>query len=164
MAEVDALKDEVHGLRNEFSALKPLVNEMHANMPRIVLALETLARITERLENNTEDHKRIHFRITENQEDIKGLRVELAEVKKDFTQLNDEHLVCVTTATVRRSDRQESLSTRLKTKIAEKTAEIMITAVLFFLGWLLVYHLGEYPTTAPIIGSAVTRSEDGHEK
>ena len=49
MTELDEVKSELHSLGRELAGLRPLVLEVHGNMPRIAVALETLARVTEQI-------------------------------------------------------------------------------------------------------------------
>ena len=130
-----------------------MVLEVHGNMPRIAVALETLARVTERLESNTEDHKRIHYRISECQQHLKEMEAYYDDLEIRFNTLRDEHIVCTTTSRVERSAVTTGLWARLKVKAAEKTVDLVVVAVLGFLVWLVIYHLRHYPMTAPMLGA-----------
>lgn len=154
MQALEDVRSEVHVLGKEIAGLRPLVHEVHANMPRIAVALETLARVTEKLENNTEEHKRLHFRISEAEEDIRGLDARHGDLERKFFALRDEHLICTTTNRTRRTAQQTSLLTRLKEKAAEKTIEVALVAILCFMAWIVIYHFPKYPLTATIMKEA----------
>lgn len=148
----EGVAEEVQNLRLEISGLRPLVLEMHGNMPRIAMALETLARVTEKLESNTEDHKRIHFRISDIDARVDKEIAQREDLERRFDRLKEEHLICITSAKVRQTDAQSSLWTRVKAKAAEKAAELVLVAVAGFVVWLVLSHLAAYPVTAPIVG------------
>lgn len=152
MPGLEEIKDEVHGLSREIAGLRPLVHEVHNNMPRIATALETLARVTEKLESNTEDHKRIHYRITETENHVKSLNGHHDDLERRFEALREDYLVCTTTSKIRRSDAQTGLWARLKLKAAEKAVDLIVVAVVGFFAWMVVFHLAKYPATALIIG------------
>lgn len=147
MQGLEEVKDEVHSLGLEIAGLKPLVNEVHNNMPRIAKALETLATVTERLESNTEDHKRLHYRISEVDNDVKVIGGRHDDLALKFEALQKDFIICTT----RKSAEKASLLTRLKEKAAEKTVELMLVAIICFAAWLVVYHLPHYPVTSTII-------------
>lgn len=153
MTELDEVKNELHGLGREVAGLRPLVLEVHSNMPRIAVALETLARVTERLESNTEDHKRIHFRISENEHGLKEQSAYYDDLERRFNALRDEHIICSTTARLERVAETTGPWPRLKMKAAEKTVDLFMVALLGFLAWLVIYHLRHYPLTAPMLGA-----------
>lgn len=151
MTDLDSIRGELQGLGKEVAGLRPLVLEMNSNMPRIAVALETLARVTEKLESNTEDHKRIHFRITENERALKELSGYHDDLERRFESLRDDHIVCTTTTRVERTVAVSSLWEKIKVKVAEKTVEIFLVAMIGFVGWLVVVNLPRYPVTAPIV-------------
>jgi len=123
------------------AGMKPLVEGVSNQMPRIAEALETLAGITAKLENNAEDHKRLHFRISSVEETVKKLESGLDELEK-------EHIQCITTQKVERRVERTSWWAKAKAKAAEKAVELVTLAVVAFCGWLVVSHLKEYPKTA----------------
>lgn len=146
MPSLQDVQAEVGNLGRQVATLTPMVHDMHQNMPRIATALETLARVTEKLESNTEDHKRIHYRITEVQTDQKVMRQEVDTLKS-------EHLVHMTTSRLDADKKSKGLLARLKFKMAEKVVEWALIGILVFLLWLVLFHLRDYPLTAPIFGA-----------
>src|SRR6185369_7157266 len=101
--ELEGLQKDIHGLSLELAGLKPLVKEVHNHIPRITNALETLADVSARLENNVEEHKRIHFRITEHDKDITKLKADHESLDHRFSVLKEEHVICMTTKRVERA-------------------------------------------------------------
>lgn len=154
MPELEGIKSEVHSLNKTIAGLQPMVKDVHTQMPRILEALETLAKVTVKLENNTEDHKRLHYRITE----VKTAHEELAERHEDlagkFDALEKEHLVCITTRQVERKVERCSWWSKAKSKALEKAVEIVTLAIIGFTAWMVLTHLKEYPKTAPIVTPA----------
>lgn len=144
------VEQEVHNLRLDIAKLQPLVNEVHENMPRIAVALETLARVTEKLESNTEEHKRIHYRITAEEEARRELGEAHADLARRFIDLRDEHLVCTTRSRVRESDAREGLWARIKGGAAEKAGEYLIVGVVALAVWLLFLRFS-YCTGAKLL-------------
>jgi hypothetical protein len=144
MPEVEEIRKEVFKLCNALAGITPLVTEVHGQMPRIAEALETLAMITAKLENNTEDHKRIHYRITEIGTTVKTL-------SDSYDAWKECHLVCMTTKQVERRVERLSWWTRAKTKAGDKVVEIVTLAIVSFVGWMVISHLKEYPKTAPYL-------------
>lgn len=151
MADLESLREALHGLEKQVAGLHPVVKDMHSNMPRIATALETLARVTERLEANTEEHQRIHYRIGENHLALENLRKDFVDLEERFESLREEHLVCVTTDSVRRAQKTSGLLARIQAKATDKVVDLIIVAVFAFAVWLVIYHLPRYPVTAPII-------------
>lgn len=154
MSELEAIKDEVNGISRELSGLRPLVNEMHSNMPRIAKALETLAGVSVKLEANAEDHKRLHYRITDNEEEIERVESDLKELKRDFYTMRDEHVVVTTARKTKQQVAQSSVLARLRLKAAEKAVELITLAVMLFSAWMVLSHLPKYSPAAQIMSQA----------
>ena len=153
MPEQDGVKNEVQLLGKQIAGLQPLVREVHNQMPRIAEALETLAMVTAKLENNTEDHKRIHYRITGIESSVKTVIENHGELEARFEALKDEHIVCITTKQVERRAERTSWWAKAKAKIAEKIIEITTLAIIGFIGWMVISHLKEYPPAAQIMAT-----------
>lgn len=152
----DGVEKEVHRLGLAIAKLQPLVNEVHEHIPRIALALETLARVTEKLESNTEEHRRIHYRITAEEEAREKLGDAHEELGRKFSKLWDEHLVCTTKSRVRESDARESLWSRIKDGAAEKAGEYLVVGFLALAGGLLFLHFSSHPMATLVLGLAKT--------
>lgn len=144
MAGLEEIKDEVHSLGKEIAGLRPLVHEMHNNMPRIVEALETLARVTEKLENNADDHKRLHYRITDVEVSVKALKVEHNGLDERFVKLKEEHIVCTTTQKVTSKVEKSGVWAKIKAKFTDKALELMIIATLGFVAWMVMTNFALY--------------------
>lgn len=158
MSGLEAVKDEIHGLSNEIAGLKPIVKEMHLNMPRITKALETLARVTEKQESNVEDHKRLHHRINENKEQVETVAAHHEELRRQVDGLEKEHLICFTvreerraTAKERRENSKNSFWARVRFNVTERIVEYLLVTIVLFLAWIVLFHLPQYPLIAPII-------------
>ena len=154
MAETDVAR-EVQNLGCELAELRPLVHEVHSNMPRIALALETLAAVTTRQEANIEDHKRLHYRISDVEKKADTALAENKSLRQDFDELHDEHLVCTTTQKVERRQARSGLVARLRAKLEDKALEILVTVVLGFCGWMVYSHWREYQKSVKVIGGIV---------
>ena len=147
------IESEVHSLGMQIAGLHPLVTEVHSQMPRIAEALETLAMVTAKLENNTEDHKRIHYRITGIESSVKTVIENHGELEARFEALKEEHIVCITTKQVERRAERTSWWAKAKAKAAEKVIEITTLAIIGFIGWMVISHLKEYPPAAQIMAT-----------
>lgn len=154
MPELEAIRKEVHALSNTIAGLSPLVVDTHSQIPRIAEALESLAVVTTKLENNSEEHKRIHFRINDAEKVVTSLALRVDTLRSDFDGLKDEHIVCVTTRQVEGRIVRTSFWAKAKTKAGEKAVELITLAVIGFVAWMIVSHLPQYPQTAPIIQKA----------
>jgi hypothetical protein len=159
---LDEVRVEVHRMGLEIAGLRPIVQEVHSSMPRIVQALETLAGVTARLETNTEDHRHLHDRINSIEEKIREERVEnieghrvihrrinetdviAKEMRDDFDALRDEHIVCTTTQKVTRTVEKEGLWAKIKKVFTDKSLELVVYAILGFTAWMVLSHLGDY--------------------
>jgi hypothetical protein len=162
MVGLDEVKVEMHKLGLEIAGLRPIVQEVHNSMPRIVMALETLAGVTVRLEANTEDHRHLHERITRAEEQIKEDRLEnmeehriihrrinetdeiAKEAKDEFDALRDEHIVCTTTAKVTTRVEGAGLWAKIKAKVTDKALELVILSILAFISWMVVSHFNDF--------------------
>ncbi len=162
MSELDEIKESVHGLKVEIAGLRPVVSEIHSHMPRITVALETLARVEEKQSSDKEDHQRIHYRI----EGVEDSCEKLAEISKQTSRRVDElwmaHIEC-------QADRKiEGVAGKLRTGANwwDKTRELIARdvvrwvafGVLFFLLWLVTVNLPEYP---PV--KAMLEARDGYD-
>lgn len=140
--ELDELKDNIHELGKEVAGLKPMVKEVHGYMPRIVSAMEKLAEVSVRMENNTEEHKRIHYRITDVDTNVKSLQTE-------FDSLKEEHIVCVTTKRVERQSERSNIWAKFKTKATEKAIEWALVIIIGATTWMVATHTREYIASLP---------------
>lgn len=161
-AALDEVKVEMHKLGLEIAGLRPIVQEVHNSMPRIVLALEMLAGVTVRLEMNTEDHRHIHERITSLEEKVKEDRLEntdghrvihrrinetdaiAKEFKDEFTELRDEHIICTITQKVTTKVERAGLWAKIKAKFTDKALELVILSILAFISWLVITHFNDF--------------------
>ncbi len=152
MSELDEIKDSVHGLKVEIAGLRPVVSEIHSHMPRITLALETLARVTEKLESNKEEHQRIHYRIEEVEQNVEGLAKTARETRGRLDELLLMHVECKAEC---KADRKWESSGVLLSKngwwdrtrdlIARDVVRWVAFGVLAFLLWMVVVNLPDYP-------------------
>ena len=161
MSELAGIQSEVHALGTQIAGLQPMVQEVHGQMPKIAEALEILAGVSAKLENNSEDHKRIHHRITGLENVIKSEVVAREDLETRFVTLKDEHIVCVTTGKVERRIESSSWWTKAKAKAMDKTVEIITLAIIGFTAWMVLSHLSSYPRAAQYMTTnpshAVTR-------
>lgn len=151
MDEINKLRDAVNLLGREVSELKPVVLDVHSNMPRIAQALETLAKVTARQEASHDEHKRIHYRIAENENNISAVRNDVGRLKERIDKVREEQVICLAGQKVKKKDLRIPLLERIRSAVAEKVIVVIVLATLGFFGWLVVYHLPKYPVTAPII-------------
>ena len=161
MSELEEVKKSLHGLENEMSGIRPVVDDIHQYMPRISAALETLAAVTVKLESNAEDHKRIHYRITDAENDHKQLQTEHKQLEAKVDTLWKEHVECQAELAAGKKtlgvpgpaiqQPAKPLLRRIQEKVAENVATTVVMIVLAFLGWLLIFHLPNYPPTKDII-------------
>jgi len=156
MNELSEIKESVHTLETEISGLKPIVSDIHANMPRIAKAMETLARATERLNSHEDEHKRLHYRISETDKRTKDMHSQLTALNERMNGLWQEHIDCQARLSARKEAKKEEKENlgwweRLKQKVAEQVAVFVVLGVIAFFLWVVIYHLPQYPATAPII-------------
>lgn len=144
------LQKSLSALREDVAGIKPLVQQI----PEVATAMSKVAEITAKLENNMEDHKRIHYRITGVEDEVKGL-------KQKFDTMENEHLVHMTTIQVKRQTARTSIWTRIKSRATDKAVEIATLAIVTFAAWMIISHLPQYPKTAPIINQSITRPVAG---
>jgi chromosome segregation ATPase len=163
MSELEGIRGEVHSLCKTIAGIQPLVKEVHGQMPRIAEALESLAAISAKMENNTEDHKRIHYRISDVESSVKALAGRHDELEHNFDSLKEEHIVCITTKQVERRTERASWWTKAKAKAGEKVVEVVTLAVVGFTAWMVLSHLKEYPKTAPVFNNT-TIDQRGNSK
>ncbi len=147
------LQKTLTDLRVDVAEIKPLAKQI----PSIAAAMTTLAEVSAKLENNFEDHKRIHYRITDVEKDVRGL-------KEEFETLKEEHIVCVTTKQVERRSERTSLWTRAKKNATDKVVEITTLAIVAFAAWMVISHLKEYPGTAQLVTPITKQTEANKTK
>lgn len=139
-------------------------------MPRITDALEVLARITGKLENNAEDHKRLHFRITAVEDDVRGVEENIKELasatatnqgrlEEKFNIMYTEHLTCITTNRVRTSERRKGLWSKIKLKIEERVVDIVVWLLVSFTVWMVLNHMVMYSASG--LAGAVKKAVGG---
>jgi len=168
--ELKELKDDIHGLGLEVAELKPLVREVHNYMPRIAEALVTLARITEKLESNTEDHKRIHHRITDLENGVRGVETDFKDLsivtannqgrlEEKFNKLRDEHLECMTAKRVEKVERRKGMFNRIKAKFEERVVDILVWLLISFTVWMVLNHMVLYSSSG--LAGAVKKAAGG---
>lgn len=160
MAGLETLEEKVGDLSVKVAELRPIVKDIHAGMPRMLRALETLAHVTERLESNSEDHKRIHYRITDNEKQVDEVKAQIAAVKEDLGQLKEEHIQCQAEreaeAKVGKSNTppcegKNSFLSKLRRKVEENVATILALLVVAFAFYLFVPPLLDFIAKMPAI-------------
>lgn len=146
--DIETIKNDMHSLSLQFAGLQPMVQDVHSQMPKIADALETLAMVTAKLENNTEEHKRIHFRINDVEGSVNKLNESHEHLKTRFDKLDNEHTVCITTGRVERRMTDASWWGKAKTKALDKAVELITLVIIGFTAYMILVHLAQYPATA----------------
>jgi len=156
--EISVLQSDIHRLGIDLAELRPLVKEVHDYMPRITDALECLARVTERLEANNEDHKRLHHRLSELAREVDEVRGEIKALQTRFSAMHDEHILCLTgrkrdleEQERKQRERAASVTWRVFEDTKIKLASCVTWLLVGFVVWITVVNLAAY-TRSTVFG------------